>query len=399
MDAILPLQSLRVLDFTRVLVGPFATMILGDLGADVIKVEPLDGDETRSWPPTFPQGESGYFMSLNRNKKSIAINLKTKQGQRIVQALARQSDVVVENFTPGVASRMGIGYETLRQRNAGLIYCSISGFGQYGPHRAKKAYDPIIQGMAGLMSITGEKDGPPVKVGVPITDLVAGLYAVIAIQAAHCHRTETGKGQFIDLALFDATLSILTIMAMEYFATGTAPGRWGLDHIHRVPARAFLGRDGKWVQIMATNDTMYLKFCEILGLESLAHDPRYDTNRKRLRHRDALMPLFEAKMRERDSEEWFRLFEEAALPCGPIRDLAEVFADAHVQAREMVFQMEHPTEGRIMQLGFPYKFSRTPTQARLAPPLRGEHTDEVLKEWLQYEEAKIEKLKRLHVLG
>ena len=399
MDGTLPLRNLRVLDFTRVLVGPFATMILGDLGAEVIKVEPPEGDETRTWPPTLPRGGSGYFMSLNRNKKSITINLKSPQGQEIVRALARQVDVVVENFTPGVAAKMGIDYETLHRLNAGLIYCSISGFGQYGPYRAKKAYDPIIQGMTGLMSITGEKDRPPVKVGVPITDLITGLYAVIAIQAAHCHRSATGQGQHIDLALYDATLSTLTIMAMEYFATGKSPGRWGLDHIHRVPARAFVARDGKWVQVLATNDTMYPKFCRILGLESLAGDPRYDTNVKRLQHRDTLMPLFEARMRERDSEEWLRLFEEAGLPCGPILDLEEAFADPHVQAREMVFHMEHATEGRVVQLGFPYKFSRTPAQARLAPPLLGEHTEAVLKELLQYDEAEIGRLRQLLVLG
>ncbi len=233
-----PLEGLKVLDFTRVLAGPFATMILGDLGAEIIKAEPLNGDESRSWPPILEKGESGYFLSLNRNKKSITLNLKDPRAKDIVHQLAHAVDIVIENFTPGVVKRLGIDYASLAQQNPGLIYCSISGFGQTGPYRDKRAYDPIIQGMTGIMSITGERGRSPVKIGIPVTDLVAALYAVIAIQSAYIQKTNSGKGQSIDIALYDSMVSMLTVMAMQYFATREDPGRWGLDHIHRVPARA-----------------------------------------------------------------------------------------------------------------------------------------------------------------
>jgi len=384
-----PLEGLKVLDFTRVLAGPFATMILGDLGAEVIKAEPLNGDEARTWPPMLEKGESGYFLSLNRNKKSITLNLKDPRAKDIVYKLAREVDIVIENFTPGVVKRLGIDYASLAQQNPGLIYCSISGFGQSGPYRDKRAYDPIIQGMTGIMSITGERDRAPVKIGIPITDLVAALYAVITIQSAYIHKTLSGKGQYIDIALYDSMVSLLTIMAMQYFATRKDPGRWGLDHIHRVPAKAFETKDGHYVQVAATNEVMYPKFCELLGLEELVNDPRFNTNAKRVENREEVMPLFEEKMRQKTRDEWLQVFEAAKLPCGPILNLSEVFADENISAREMMFTLEHPIEGVIQQLGFPFKFSQTPAEARLRPPQLGEHNEKVLN-WLGYSDEDIE---------
>ena len=393
-----PLEGIKILDFTRVLAGPFASMILGDLGAEVIKVEPLAGDESRSWPPILEKGESGYFMILNRNKKSITLNLKDQRAKEIVYKLAPKVDVIIENFTPGVVERLGIDYKTLSQDHPGLIYCSISGFGQYGPYRDKKAYDPIIQGMTGLMSITGERGRSPVKVGIPITDLVAAIYAVTAIQAAYIHKSKNGKGQYIDIALYDSMLSLLTIMSMEYFTAGKAPERWGLDHIHRVPARAFETRDGQYIQVAATNEVMYPKFCKLLGVEELINDPRFDTNAKRVENRDEIMPIFENKMRKKTRDEWLRIFEKANLPCGPILALNEVFSDINVKEREMLFTLEHPIEGEVKQLGFPYKLFDTPAKVKLRPPSLGEHNEEVLKGWLNYSNRDIARFKAEKVI-
>ena len=392
-----PLEGLKVLDFTRVLAGPFATMILGDLGAEVIKAEPLNGDEARTWPPILEKGESGYFLSLNRNKKSMTLNLKDPRAKDIVYKLAAEVDIVIENFTPGVVKRLGIDYSALARQNPGLIYCSISGFGQHGPYRDKRAYDPIIQGMTGIMSITGDRDGSPVKIGIPITDLVAALYAVIAIQSAYIHKTQSGQGQYLDIALYDSMVSMLTIMAMQFFATQQDPGRWGLDHIHRVPAKAFETKDGHYVQVAATNEVMYPKFCELLELTELIDDPRFNTNAKRVANRDEIMPLFEKKMRTKTADEWLQMFEEAKLPCGPILNFSEVFADKNVLERDMLFTLEHPVEGLIKQLGFPFKFSQTPAEATLRPPQLGEHNAEVLK-GLGYSDADIKRLREEKVI-
>jgi crotonobetainyl-CoA:carnitine CoA-transferase CaiB-like acyl-CoA transferase len=306
--------------------------------------------------------------------------------------------MVIENFTPGVVKRLGIDYETLRQEHPELLYCSISGFGQYGPYKNKRAYDPIIQGMTGLMSITGDKEGPPAKIGIPITDLVAGLYAVISLQAAYVNRLTTGKGQYIDVALYDSMVSLLTIVGMEYFATGKAPERWGLDHMHRVPARAFETKDGQYIQVAATNKVMYPKFCKVLGLPELIDDPRFETNMKRVENRAEIGPLLEERMRQKDRAEWYRLFEEAGLPYGPILGLDEVFADDNIQQREMLFTMEHPIENEISQLGFPFKMSLTPSSARLRPPTLGEHNAEILAERLNYTMPELEKLKEEKVI-
>jgi len=394
----LALDGVKVLDFTRVLAGPYATMLLGDLGAEIIKVEPPQGDESRSWPPMLANGQSGYFMALNRNKKSIRLNLKADRAVEIARDLASRVDVIVENFTPGVAGKLGVDYTSLHKDHPGLIYCSISGFGQNGPYRNKKAYDPIIQGMTGLMSITGEKGRSPVKIGIPITDLVAANKAVIAILAAYVHRLKSGAGQYIDVALYDGMISMLTIMAMDYFATGRPPERWGLDHIHRVPARAFETADGKYVQVAATSDSMYPVFCRMLGEEALATDPRFETNASRVENREQLMPLLEKKMRSKTLDEWLMLFEKAGIPCGPILDLKEVFADPNIAARDLLVPVEHPVEGPVQLLGFPYKLSKTPPRTRLHPPLLGEQTADILTEWLGYSPSRIERLRADNVL-
>lgn len=386
------LTKMRILDFTRVLSGPFATMMLADLGADVIKIEPPGGDESRFWPPILGNGTSAYFLALNRNKRSIALNLKSARARQIVRRLAAEADVVVENFTPGVAAKLEIDDATLREENPGLIYCAISGFGQDGPYRDKKAYDPIIQGMTGLMSITGERDGPPVKIGIPVTDLTAASHAVTAILAAYIARLESGKGQYIDVSLYDGVVSWLTIMAMDFFSSGQAPERWGLDHIHRVPARAFMASDNRWVQVAATSDVMYAKFCRLLDLEELIDDPRFATNNDRVKNRDLIMPILEERMQTRTSGEWLDLFEAAGIPCGPILDIGEVFAAPHVAARGMQFSMAHPVEQAIPQLGFPYKFSASAPSARMRPPLLGEHAEAILSEELQMDRAAIKGL-------
>lgn len=387
------LEGLKVLDFTRVLSGPYATMMLGDLGAAVVKVEPPGGDESRSWPPMLKNGESGYFTALNRNKRSLMLDLKDPRAKEIAYSLAATADVVVENFTPGVSDKLGIGYARLKSENPALIYCAISGFGQDGPYRNKKAYDPIIQGMTGLMSITGERDGPPAKVGIPITDLAAANHAVTAILAAYIHRLKTGEGQFIDVALYDGMISLLTIMAVDYFATGKSPGRWGLDHIHRVPARAFKARDGRWVQVAATSDPMYAAFCRALGAEALIDDPRFSTNRLRVENRAAIMPILEAKIREKDAAQWLVIFDAAGIPCGPILDIGEVFSDPNVAARGLLFPMPHPVEGEVLQLAAPFKLSQTPANPLRRPPLLGEHGAKVLFEMLGMSQERIAQLR------
>ncbi|MCG6893476.1 MAG: CoA transferase [Desulfobacteraceae bacterium] len=392
------LENIRVLDFSRVLAGPVASMMLGDLGAEVVKVEPPQGDESRTWPPLLKRGESGYFAILNRNKRSLSVNLKDPKARDIVVRLATCADVVLENFTPGVADKLGIGYDLLKAANPGLVYCSISGFGQSGPYRDKKAYDPIIQGMTGLMSITGERGGPPVKIGIPITDLVAANQAVVAVLAALLHRERTGEGQYIDVALYDGMISLLTIMAMDYFATGKPPERWGLDHIHRVPARAFEAGDGRYVQVAATSDAMYAAFCRIIGAEDLIEDPRFCSNALRVQNREQIMPILEEKMREKTADQWLALFEAAGIPCGPVMDMAEVFADPNIAARNLRFDMPHPVEGSVAQLGFPFRMQKTPATARRRPPLLGEHNLEVAAEWLGLTEEEVAALQGEGVL-
>ena len=376
-----PLHGLRVLDLSRVLAGPYCTMVLGDLGADVIKVEPPGGDETRAWGPPFAAGESAYYLCVNRNKRGIVVDFKTDDGQATLQELASKSDVLVENFRPGTLARYGLDYDSLRSRNPRLVYCSISGFGQTGPLRERPGYDFMIQAMGGLMSVTGDPHGKPMKVGVAAADLFAGQNAVIAILAALGARDRTGEGQYIDIALFDSQLGWLANVASNYLISGDLPKRHGNAHPNIVPYQSFAAADG-WFALAVGNDKQFTRLCELLGQPEWARDDRFATNAARVIHRDTLIVLLEPLFALRRVDEWLSTLESADIPCGPINTLEEVFAEPQVSAREMLVTMEHPTIGDLSLVGSPLKFSRTPVQYRLPPPRLGEHTEEILREVL-----------------
>jgi crotonobetainyl-CoA:carnitine CoA-transferase CaiB-like acyl-CoA transferase len=374
------LSGLRVLDLSRVLSGPFATMTLADLGADVIKVEqPGRGDDTRQWGPPFQDGEAAYFLSVNRNKRSLAVDLKSGEGLDVVRRIAAESDVVVENFRPGTAARLGLGYEDLSRESPGLVYASISGYGQTGPDSARAGYDAIAQARSGIMSVTGEADGPPVRVGVSSADLVAGMWAVIGVLAALRERDRTGTGQWVDISLLDGSLSWLTYVASGHFITGETPRRYGSAHPTIAPYQAFATSDG-YVMVAVGNDGLWQKFAPAVGLAELADDDRFTTNPLRVEHRDALLPLIEKALRTRSTDDWVRLLDEAGVPVGPIQTVAEVVHDPQVLARGMISELEHPTVGTMRTIGCPVRLSVTPPEVRTPPPLLGEHTDDVLAE-------------------
>jgi formyl-CoA transferase/CoA:oxalate CoA-transferase len=392
------LDGVRVLDVSRVLAGPYCSMILGDLGADVIKVEPPGGDETRTWPPFYSNGESGYYLALNRNKRGIVLNLKNHSGKQVIYDLCEKSDIFIENFTPGVVDRLGIDYETLSKINPNIIYCSISGFGQTGSYRNKRAYDPVIQAMGGAMSVTGIKDGDPVKIGIPVGDLGGSMMAIVSILAALYCREKTEIGDYIDISMYDGQIALLSIMAAQYFVNGEEPGRWGLEHPWRVPSKTFKTKDG-YITSSATSSSMYPKLCKILGLNHLIEDPRFKTNELRVLNRKLLYPEIDSKMMEKTSKEWEKIFEEAGLPNGILKNLHEVFTDEHTIKREMVTTMVHPTLGEIRTIGIPFKFANGDVNITKAPPMLGQHIDEVMRDILEYGEEKIEKLKKKKTFG
>lgn len=385
-----PLQGIRVLDLSRILAGPYCTMVLGDLGAEVIKVEPPEGDDTRAWGPPFTQGESGYYLSVNRNKRSIVINLKTDEGKRIIRDLALKSDVLVENFRPGTLQKFGLDYETLQTLNPRLIYCSISGFGQTGSLKNKPGYDFMIQAMGGIMSVTGEPDGEPMKTGVAIADLFAGQNAVIAILAALNARTQTGAGQYIDIALFDSQLGWLANVAGNYLISGSLPKRYGNAHANIVPYQSFRARDG-WFAIAVGNNKQFEALCRIIGQPPLATDSRFAENSARVKNRGILIPILEKIFAERTAAEWIDLIGDE-FPCGPINDLEQVFSMPHVKERDMLVEIPHPTIGLLKMVGSPLKMSVTPAGYRLAPPLLGQHTTDILAEVLGYPLEEIQRL-------
>jgi crotonobetainyl-CoA:carnitine CoA-transferase CaiB-like acyl-CoA transferase len=373
-----PLAGYRVLDLARILSGPYCTMMLGDFGAEIIKVErPGAGDDTRHWGPPFVAGESAYYLSINRNKRSITVDFGQEAGREIVYALARTADVAIENFRPGTADRIGIGYERLRQENPRIVYCSISGFGQEGPYRDYPGYDALAQAMSGMMSISGEPDGTPMKHGMSIADIGAGMWAAFAIVSALLARERTGEGQAIDISLLDAQLSWLTYAAGNFFATGENPGRFGSAHPSIVPYQPFATADG-YLMLAVGNDRLWQRFCDIVGEPELATQPGFATSAERVINREAVIDRIAAIMRKRTTEEWLRMLGEAGIPAGPINTVAQALTDPHVLAREVVVTLDHPMAGQVRATGIPAKLSATPGEVQSAPPLLGEHTDEVL---------------------
>ncbi|MBE2999214.1 CoA transferase [Nocardiopsis sp. HNM0947] len=372
------LGGLRVLDFSRILSGPFCTMALADLGADVIKVEDhRKGDDTRSWGPPFQGDEASYFLSVNRNKRSVAVDLKDPECAALVRRLALSADVVVENFRPGTAERLGIGYEELSAHNPGLVYASISGYGQTGPYRLEPGYDAIAQAISGMMSITGERDGEPARTGNSMADLTAGMWATIGVLAALRERDRSGQGQWVDVSLLDGQIASLTYVAGGYFTTGNVPRRHGAAHPTIVPYQAFPTSDGR-IMVAAGNDTLWKRFAAAIGLGHLTDEPRFATNPDRVAHRDELLPLIEKAMAERGSAEWEEVLAGAGVPAGPINTVDQALEHPQVAAREMVAETEHPTAGRVRALSSPVKLSSHPSSVRTPPPTHGEHTDEVL---------------------
>jgi len=387
------LAHLRVLDLSRVLAGPWASQVLADLGAEVIKVErPLAGDDTRAWGPPYLAGESAYFISTNRGKKSITVDLSRPEGQEIVRRLAARSDALLENFKAGALERYGLGYAQLAPLNPRLVYCSISGFGQTGPYRDRAGYDFLVQGMGGLMSITGEPEGEPMKVGVAVTDILTGMYAATAILAALTHRDRSGRGQHIDLALLDVQVAMLANQAESFLVTGSPPERMGNAHPSIVPYRAFAARDGHLV-LAVGNDGQFARLCTVAGRPELASDARFATNAARVRNRRELEPMLAAIIAQRPRQEWIASLEAAGVPCGPINDLAQVFADPQVRHRGLQVEAPHAQAGTVPMVRSPLRLSETPARSDVPPPLLGEHTFEVLKEVLQMSSAEIEALR------
>ncbi len=371
MDAIL--SDVIVVDLSRVLSGPYATMILGDLGATVIKVEqPGKGDDTRHFGPPYIAGESAYYLGLNRNKQSITLDYSMPEGKEKLLGLIARATVLVENFRPGTLKRYGLDYESLREAHPGLIYCSISGYGQTGPYRDRAGYDYVAQAESGIMAVTGEIEGEPMRVGVPVGDVSAGLFGAIAILAALRYRDHTGKGQHIDLSLLETTMSLLSNVASNYLISGDEAQRYGNSHPNIVPYQAFQTSDG-YIVVACGNDRLYQSLCHMLEREDLATDPRFATNPQRVVNRAELIPQLQEAFRQRTSDEWLAELRAIGIPCGPINQVSQAFNDPQIQERGLVWECEHPTVGTIKLVGSPMRFSETPARLYKAPPLLGEH--------------------------
>ncbi|QXG27927.1 MULTISPECIES: CaiB/BaiF CoA transferase family protein [Pseudomonas] len=403
------LSHIRVLDLSRVLAGPWAGQILADLGADVIKVErPVCGDDTRSWGPPFLKDEAGqntteaaYYLSANRNKQSVTIDFTRPEGQRLVRELVAKSDIVIENFKVGGLAAYGLDYASLKAVNPKLIYCSITGFGQTGPYAKRAGYDFMIQGLGGLMSLTGRPDGDegggPVKVGVALTDILTGLYSTTAILAALAHRDQSGVGQYIDMALLDVQVACLANQAMNYLTTGVAPKRLGNAHPNIVPYQDFPTADGDFI-LTVGNDSQFRKFAEVAGQSQWATDPRFLTNKLRVANRGELIPLIRQATVFKTTAQWVDELEAAGVPCGPVNDLAQVFDDPQVLARGLAIELPHALGGRVAQVASPIRLSETPVEYRRAPPLLGEHTAQVLQALLGMSGDEVAALKEAGVL-
>jgi crotonobetainyl-CoA:carnitine CoA-transferase CaiB-like acyl-CoA transferase len=404
-----PLAHIRVLDLSRVLAAPWTGQNLADLGAEVIKVErPGKGDDSRAFGPPWLKNsagedtaESAYFASANRGKKSITVDISQPEGQRIVRDLAARSDVLLENYKFGDLTRYGLGYADLKAINPGLIYCSVTGFGQTGPYRERPGYDFMMQGMGGLMSITGERDGlpgaGPQRAGVPIVDLMTGMYATIAVCAAIAHRAESGIGQQLDLALFDTQVAFLANQAMNYLATGEVPGRLGNAHPNIVPYQTFRTADGDII-LACGNDNLFGKFCEVAGCQEFVRDERFATNARRVENREAITKLLADVFARRTTHEWVEMLEAAGVPNGPINNVRQVFEEPQAIARGLRFELPHPTAGRVPLVASPMRFSATPVEQKLPPPTLGQHTDEILRDVLGLDAATIAKLRASRII-
>ena len=387
-----PLDGILVLDLTRVLSGPYCTMLLADMGARVLKIEqPKKGDDTRAWGPPFLEGESAYFLSINRNKESVTLDFKHPDGRAVLDRLIARADVLVENFRPGTLRKLGLDYQSLAPRHPRLVYCSVSGFGQTGPRAREPGYDAVMQGEGGLMSITGSADGPPYRLGVAIADIVSGMFAAYGVAMALLARERSGKGQEVDVAMLDAVAALLTYQAGNFFASGSVPTRLGNRHPSIVPYETFAASDGDFV-LAVGNDDQWRRFCAVAGL---ADDPRFATNRQRVTTYDDLRPLVADRLRAKPRQYWIEKLTAAGVPCGSVRNLQELFDDPQLEAREMIARVEHATIGSLRTLGVPVKLSDTPGAVRTPPPTLGQHTDAVLKE-IGFDASSIA---RLHAQG
>jgi crotonobetainyl-CoA:carnitine CoA-transferase CaiB-like acyl-CoA transferase len=393
-----PLDGFLIVDLTRVLSGPYCTMLLGDMGARVIKIEqPGRGDDTRAWGPPFLGAESAYFLSINRNKESLTLDLKQAEGRAILERLLERADVLVENFRPGAMDRLGFGYEAVAARWPRLVYCSISGFGQTGPRRDQPGYDAVVQAEGGLMSITGSSDGPAYRLGVAIADIVSGMFAAQGVAMALLARHRTGRGQRVDIGMLDSTAALLTYQAAIYFATGSSPQRLGNRHPTIVPYETFAAADGEFV-LAVGNDDQWRRFCRVAGLDDLATDSRFATNRGRVEHCAVLRPRLAERLQTRPRSDWIAALNAAGVPSGSVREVADVLQDPQLTMRAMIEAVEHATLGTVRVLGVPVKLSDTPGSVRQAPPTLGQQTDQILRTDLHLDDAEIATLRRARVI-
>jgi len=391
------LDGIKIIDFSKALAGPYCTMLLADMGAEVIKVEmPGSGDDSRGWGPPFIEGEAAYFLSVNRNKKSITLNLKDDKAKEIALKIIAKADIVLESNRPGVMTKLGLDYETVKKINPEIIYCSISGFGQTGPYSKRPGFDQVIQGYGGIMGLTGEKGGGPLKVGIAVTDIATGMFAATGILTALFHRERTGQGQHVDASMLDGQVSWLTYQAGRYLASGDVPRRIGSAHPLIVPYQDFEASDG-FINIAAGNDNLWKKFCKATDLNDIVDDPKFVTNPKRVENRDEVVAIVSKKIKTKTMQEWLDILNDAGVPCGPIYTVDQIFKDPQVLAREMLVEIDHPKCGKIQVTGSPIKLSETPAEITTHPPMLGEHNSSILQEF-GFSEEDITKLKEDKVI-